>query len=226
MAIQNQITSIPVPGGDVAFKNYGGSDIGANLGVLIDVSNTGTSQDPPGVVLPTVAPAQMPMAVGVTLDTLKAGGRGRVRVLGGAVCTADGAIAYGQWVEVSNANTKLGRVRLAQGNTPALGICISQTAADGDQLLVLLMLGGAQRQSGSAILAAGSVIVSNVVLTANSIIIVSRKTQGGTVTSTIVYEAPSASRNVGAGTMVLQASVAAGTANAADTSVVDWLIIN
>ena len=79
-------------------------------------------------------------------------------------------------------------------------------------------------QSGSATLVAGQVTVSSVTLTAASVVLVSRKTQGGTVTSTIVYEAPSSGRNVGASTLLLQASVAAGTANAADTSVVDWFV--
>lgn len=80
-------------------------------------------------------------------------------------------------------------------------------------------------QGGVATLVAGQVTISSITLTANSRVFVTRKTIGGTVTSTIMYEAPSATRNVGASTLLLQASVAAGTANAADTSVVDYLVI-
>lgn len=226
MAILNQLSAIHVPNGEITLYNYGGSDIAAFQAVEIDTSNTGTSQNPPGIVLATVAASTIQMPVGITMETIKAGRSGRVQILGGAVCTADGAINYGQWVEPSNASSKLGRVRLATGAAPAMGFCLSQNALDADPVLIWLSLGGRYTQSGSATLASGTVTVSNVVLTANSQIFVSRKTQGGTVTNTVVYEAPSASRNTGAGTMVLQGSVAAGTANASDSSVVDYLIVN
>ena len=81
-------------------------------------------------------------------------------------------------------------------------------------------------QSGSAVLVAGTVTVSGVTLTANSVILMSRKTQGGTITSTVGYEAPSGSRGSGNGaTFVINAVVAAGTVAASDTSTIDWLIV-
>lgn len=80
-------------------------------------------------------------------------------------------------------------------------------------------------QSGAGVLVLGTVTISGVTLTATSVIVLSRKTQGGTVTSTIDYEAPSASRNVGASTFVINAVVAAGTVNTPDTSTIDWLAI-
>jgi hypothetical protein len=83
-------------------------------------------------------------------------------------------------------------------------------------------------QSGSATLVAGTVTVTGVTLTANSVVTFSRKTQGGTVSSTVGYEAPSASRTAGGtftGSFVLNAVVAAGTVNAADTSVIDWFVV-
>ena len=79
-------------------------------------------------------------------------------------------------------------------------------------------------QSGSAVLVAGTVTVTGVNLTANSIIQCTRKVQGGTITSTIGYEAPSASRNTSTGQFVLNAVVAAGTVASSDTSTIDWVI--
>jgi hypothetical protein len=58
---------------------------------------------------------------------------------------------------------------------------------------------------------------------------VTRKTPGGTVTSTIMYGAPGASRIAGvAGTAAVNilAEVAAGTVANTDTSVIDVLITN
>jgi len=83
-------------------------------------------------------------------------------------------------------------------------------------------------QSGAAVLAAGTVTVTGVTLTATSVILLSRKTQGGTVTSTVAYEAPSTGRTVGAaltGSFIINASVAAGTVNAPDTSTIDWVVL-
>lgn len=65
--------------------------------------------------------------------------------------------------------------------------------------------------------------------TTRSIAVVTRNTVGGTVTSTILYAAPVAGRVAGvSGTGALQvnAVVAAGTTNAADTSTVDVLLTN
>jgi hypothetical protein len=227
--IFNQLSTISVLNADVDFFNYAATSAGniaANSVVMVDTANTGTSQNPPGIVLATASPSTLGMPVGITLEAIAFQQRGRVRMLGASQCTADGALVYGQWVEASNTSAKLGRVRLATGAQPCIGFCLQQTAADGDPVLIFQIPGGRYVQTGSATLAAGTVTVSNVVLTANSQILVSRKTQGGTVTNTVQYEAPSASRNVGAGTMVLQASVAAGTANASDTSVVDYAILN
>lgn len=65
--------------------------------------------------------------------------------------------------------------------------------------------------------------------TTRSIAVASRNTVGGTVTSTIMYALPVAGRTAGiSGTGALQvnAVVAAGTTNAADTSTVDVLLQN
>lgn len=99
---------------------------------------------------------------------------------------------------------------------------------DSESIMFASAANSSGKQSGSGTLVAGVLAVTGVTVTATSKIFVTRKTAGGTVTSTIMYDAPSAGRTVGAagtGSFSAQASVAAGTPNAADTSVVDWLIV-
>lgn len=69
---------------------------------------------------------------------------------------------------------------------------------------------------GTATLSAGTVTVTGVKLTANSIILISRNTTGGAAGN---LSAPAASRNVGAGSFVISSS--SGT----ETSTIDYLII-
>lgn len=80
-------------------------------------------------------------------------------------------------------------------------------------------------QSGTATLAAGTVSIT-ATITANSRIFVTVKDANpGAGGLTIGFEAPVASRNVGAGTFIVRANVAAGTINVLDTSTFDWLVI-
>jgi hypothetical protein len=87
-------------------------------------------------------------------------------------------------------------------------------------------------QSGTATLVGGTATLgfgAGINLTANSRILLSRRAQGGVVTNTVQYEAPLASRvfgPIGTGQFVINASLAAGGLNAADTSVIDWMIID
>jgi hypothetical protein len=84
-------------------------------------------------------------------------------------------------------------------------------------------------QAGTVTLVAGTkTIAAGITLSASSVITFSRKTQGGTITSTVGYEAPGASRTIGApGTaaMIVNAVVAAGTVASGDTSTLDYLIV-
>lgn len=79
-------------------------------------------------------------------------------------------------------------------------------------------------QTGTATLAAGTVTVT-ARLTSSSVILLTRKTAGGTTTLTLGYSAPGATRDTSAGTFVILAVVAAGTINTADESVVDWVVL-
>lgn len=86
------------------------------------------------------------------------------------------------------------------------------------------------KQTGSASLAAGGgqvTVDTGISITAASVIMVSRRTQAGTITATAQYEAPSASRVLGGpgtGAMTIQASTSAGAVATTDASVVDWAI--
>lgn len=75
---------------------------------------------------------------------------------------------------------------------------------------------GAGMQKGTATLVAGTVTVSGVTLTSGSQILFGYNTAGADAD---YLDAPVASRNVSAGTFVINSS------NALDTSSVDWIIV-
>lgn len=76
-------------------------------------------------------------------------------------------------------------------------------------------------RSGVATLVAGTVTVADTAVTANSRIVVTRKT-ANTSALTVTYDAPT--RNVGA-SFVLKACIADGTINVADVSTLDYMIV-
>ena len=79
-------------------------------------------------------------------------------------------------------------------------------------------VGALQPQDGTATLVAGTVTISNVTLTANSKIMLTHNTPGGTVG---YLSAPSGSRTTGAaGSFVINSS------SNVDTSTVDWVIVS
>lgn len=124
----------------VTMKNYGVTDIPSNLGVLFDLSHVQTGGDnPPGCVLPT-ATAGVAATAGVTQETIKAGGVGRVIFNGTVPMTSDGTITAGGYVQVSDTSLKLGYAK-ARG---ALGVTVEQlgqaitSSTDGQPVLVFL----------------------------------------------------------------------------------------
>lgn len=81
-------------------------------------------------------------------------------------------------------------------------------------------------QAGTATLVGGTVTVSGVKLTTSSRILLGVVTPNAGMNATTAYiAAPLASRNVGAGTFVIQACIQAGTIQNTDVSTVDWAII-
>lgn len=78
--------------------------------------------------------------------------------------------------------------------------------------------------SGTGTLASGTLTITTTI-TASSVIIVTMKDANpGAGNLTVGLEVPSASRNVGAGTFVVRANIAAGTINVLDTSTFDWVV--
>lgn len=135
-----QFAGYPIQGADLALYNFGGADIAAGLGVLIDTANTMSAQnkEAPGVALPAVA-GSIDASLGVTVDTLKAGAIGRVRFLGAVPMTADSPITAGDYITVSSAAGKLGFAKTAAKGSGivVLGEALD-TVADGDTVLVWL----------------------------------------------------------------------------------------
>jgi hypothetical protein len=137
MTVTWQLAKTPLPS-DLPFYNYGGTDIPADTAVMLDTTNImGTAGDGVGVALPTAA-AAIPLGVGVTQETIKAGGSaGRVRTQGIAQVTALCVINAGQVVQMSTTAGHLGQVEAKGAGNPQLGIALT-SAQDGDSLLVLL----------------------------------------------------------------------------------------
>lgn len=134
MTIANQLGGLPVTGGDTVFKNYGGTAIAAGKAVIFDAANVGDANNPPGVVLPTAA-GGVALTCGVTLEIIPAGGLGRVRMLGGAVGTANGTLHPGTLVKIDDAAGQLGNINVATSTAEILGKALSDAVA-GDPVLV------------------------------------------------------------------------------------------
>lgn len=119
-----------VHGGDVVFKNYGASDIEANLGVLADTSNVGDQDNAPGIVLPTASGGQA-KSIGITVEKIRAGKTGRVRMLGSITCTAAGTVTFGEFVKIDDTSGKLGWVSTAGSAKEQIGQALG-TATNGN----------------------------------------------------------------------------------------------
>ncbi|MCC6559639.1 MAG: hypothetical protein IT372_42525 [Polyangiaceae bacterium] len=112
--------------------------------------------------------------------------------------------------------------RFDSGSTASAGdSVIVPTAGTGRWLLIVR-----RRQTGTATLAAGTVTVSGVELTASSRIQLTMKDPGaGAITSFAALHAPDADRNVGAGTFVVNAIDDAKATIATAVCTFDWEVI-
>lgn len=137
MAVVNQLGGLPITNGDIPFKNYGATAIPAGYGVLLDGTNKGDATNPPGVVLPTAA-GGVAKTIGVTQEAIPAGGIGKVRVLGGAVCVANATITPGTLVQIDDTASHLGEVKVAASTNEILGKALSDAVA-GDPVLVFVL---------------------------------------------------------------------------------------
>lgn len=140
MAVTWQLSGSP-GATDYPFFNYGVTDIPASVAVGIDATNllgTGTN-DGIGIIVPA---ADGDPTVGVTMETIKASGSGRVRCLGPiAQMTANGTVVAGTYAQASGTTSKKGWAMTAGTAKGSLGIFLTG-AADGESVLVLL--GGAK----------------------------------------------------------------------------------
>ena len=132
----NQLASIAINGGDPVFKNSTGVAIPSGYGVLADTVNKGDANNPPSVVLPTAA-GGVAKTIGVTIEAIPAGGTGRVRLIGAAVCFANATITPGTLVQIDDTVGFLGNVKVAASTNEILGKALSDAVA-GDPVLVLI----------------------------------------------------------------------------------------
>jgi hypothetical protein len=124
-----QHAQFPVAGGDIPVTNYGGTDIAANVAVKFDT----TAGNYLGVLPLTGADAGKGRAV--TLDTIKAGKQGRVRVAGAALMTADGALSAGDVVKAGIDAGEEGHAKACGAAEAQFGFCLTN-AADNAEVLV------------------------------------------------------------------------------------------
>lgn len=126
------------PGLKLPVKNYGVTDIAESTPLQLDTTNAiGTNPAANGIgVIPIAAIGNVVM--GVAGQTIPAGGTGNCWVTGVKRMVADGAITAGQVVDGSNAVGKGARAH-ANGEF-SIGVALT-TAADGEELLVLLNVG-------------------------------------------------------------------------------------
>lgn len=112
MADINQSGGIFVPGQDIPVRNYGGTDIPANTGVLWDTANAGGSQLAPGVVVPSSNGGSVARTAGITHTVIPAGGSGLLRVGGTEWATASsaGAITIGDPLYISSLTGSFGQL--------------------------------------------------------------------------------------------------------------------
>ncbi len=139
MATYNQISSLPIMGGDVAFKNYSGTEIPSGTAVLFDGTNKGDVNNAAGIVVPT-ASAGVAKTAGVTVERIPSLGTGRVRMLGGAVAVANATLNPGDLVQIDDTALHMGEVKAAASTNELLGKALSAAVA-GDPILVWISVG-------------------------------------------------------------------------------------
>lgn len=137
MSLFNQLALAPGMGAfDNAFYNYGGSAIPVGTPVTVDATNfigNGATANQVGIV--AVGATGNP-GIGVTMESIPAGGAGRVRCFGPMVAgAADAAITAGGVVDFSATAARTFKAHAA-GKFQA-GVALS-AAADNDQVLVLM----------------------------------------------------------------------------------------
>lgn len=136
MAIANQLSRVPQPGGEKVFKNYSVTDMPAGTGVLYDGTNKGDVTQPPGIVTVPTAGSNA-KTCGITLEIIKAGGQGRVVVFGEAVGVSNATLTPGALVKLDATAGHEGQVIAASSTDEILGKCQTDCVA-GDPVVVFV----------------------------------------------------------------------------------------
>jgi hypothetical protein len=141
-ATYDQLASVPLAH-DLVVHNYGTTDIDAGQAVTIETTNyvgDGTNTIP-GVSLPTQSDVT-PQAIGITVETIKAGTNGRVRCLGVATATsqASGTISPMSVVAAAGPTSNSGGITGGATGYPYLGYALSG-GASGDPISVFVLPG-------------------------------------------------------------------------------------
>lgn len=125
----------PIVGGDLPAYNPAVTAIPAFTAVVFDTANPPTGDQPMSIKIPAAA-GSVAAPAGITMQAIPAGGIGLVRRYGVAKATSHGAVAIGDFVQVSSTAGHEGQVKTTGGATATLGQCIR--GATDDEVLVAL----------------------------------------------------------------------------------------
>lgn len=136
MTINSQLAERP--GSCIAVHNYSGADIPEGTGLLWDLVNV-DPQLPQGVVVPTAAGPMVKVA-GFADEEIKAGKTGRLKISGEKTAIAHGAIAMGDFVQLSSTAAHLGQVKVLVAASGAQCGQARNAAADGDPVVIEILI--------------------------------------------------------------------------------------
>lgn len=122
----------PLPTGEMTIKNTEASTamVPGNV-VKLDASHLLSGTQPVvGALLTTDDAAPL----GVVLENIAVGATGRIAVYGIVPAIAEAAVTAGTYVQ----SASTGKCKVNAGAKPTLGLALTGTAADGDQILLLL----------------------------------------------------------------------------------------
>lgn len=125
------------PGSCIPVKNYSLLDIPEGTGLIWDLVNIDVQQ-PAGVVTPLAAGPVLKVA-GFADEMILAGKMGKMRITGEKTATADGAIAMGDFVQLSSTATKMGHVKVLADAGAQCGQA-RNAAADGDPVVIEILI--------------------------------------------------------------------------------------
>lgn len=117
-------------------KNNSGSDINPGYAVTVDGSNLlGGTNSSVGCKLPPTSGSEV--TIGITMETIKAGAIGRVRVAGLAVAKASGSVTAGTYLQAQVTSGNEGKLSTCGSGKAQIAFAL-EGASDGEDVLVTL----------------------------------------------------------------------------------------